>query len=498
MDQKVVFNTELKMTLWDIYQAVKVGVDDTAPLFGTRAGVLQRINQEEDWKKNNHARAKGYLYSVIVGSGVLDSIIILPVELAYKSMLKKAHENVDETKKEILDRCLKTFKEDLDDGIGFYIIDGQNRSLNAIEKFFSNDIPLGLKVLTGKNSNGETVSFHGRLYKELDEEQQEFLRNIELPVIVAEEGQIDDFMDALISKNEGLPWLEWMKTCTKKSWMPYRNTLWKITSNKLVKTTLDKVSGASYSYDKNGHDLFVSEMLIWMKTKKQPMKESMHADFFDGRVEISQTKCDKLAKYIKEFGKAYIKISSFSNVELRNYIMLRYALDYPLEFESIDVPRWDILEVVEFGNQYRVINKLLSNAPGSKKYHTSPGSGKKTLVKIPGYYPFACSLPEPERLEERVRFLLEAFQKEENLANLLKENVVRDTAEVENHTLEEVYANNPVEISSGRKLRATEVTSKTLDIGHLKSKKGGGDNSLANKAIQDLHHNRSLQDTDMV
>ena len=75
-----------------------------------------------------------------------------------------------------------------------------------------------------------------------------------------------------------------MKMCTKKSWMPYRDMLWKITTNKVVRQTLNKIQGSVYTFDKNGHDLFVSEMLIWMNTKKQPNKESMHEDFFEGRL----------------------------------------------------------------------------------------------------------------------------------------------------------------------------------------------------------------------
>ena len=494
INQSVMFNTDQRMTAWDIYLAVMCGVDDISPLFGTRSGVLQRINQEEEWSKNNWARAKEYLFSMLVGSAVLDSITLVPVELAYKSLLKKAHENVEEAKQSILDQSLELFKKDLESGIAYYIIDGQNRSINAIAKFFNNEFPLGLKTLSGRNSDGENVTFHGKKYDDLDDEQQEFVRNIELPLIIAESGQIDDFMDALIAKNEGLPWLAWMKMCTKKSWMPYRDMLWKITTNKVVRQTLNKIQGSVYTFDKNGHDLFVSEMLIWMNTKKQPNKESMHEDFFEGRKEISQTKCDKLKAYIVDFGKGYQKIKTFTNVELRNYIMLRYALDYPLEFDKIDVPRWEIKQKVEFTNQYRVVNKALLNEKGAKKHHTSP-NGKKTLVKVPGYYPFACSLPEPERLDERIRFLLKAFSG--RLTELQKQNVILVTAEEEEITLEEIYANNPIEVSSGRTLRATEVTHETLDIGHLRARNNGGNNSIENKVMQDLSHNRIMQDTDI-
>ena len=76
--ESVEFETHT-MTVSKLKNAVTKGDNGFTPLFSTAAGVLQRINQEEEWKKDNFKRSKEFMNCVITGAGALDNIIVVPI-----------------------------------------------------------------------------------------------------------------------------------------------------------------------------------------------------------------------------------------------------------------------------------------------------------------------------------------------------------------------------------------------------------------------------------
>jgi len=498
----VAFETN-EISLFELYLECQYGKENTKPTFSTLAGLLQRPSQETEWQKNGYYRSKEYLYTVLTGAAKLDQFIVVPAYLVLNSLKEKAKFDAGQTDPEVWKQVIAAIQDDFDNGVTFYIIDGQNRIYNAIIPFFENNIPLGSAPIVGTNSSGEEVFFQGKFFKELDEEMQEYVKNIPITLVIATEGGVNDFTDALIAKNEGLPWEKWMKTLTKNWMMPYRSQLQEISENPQVRETLNRIAGDPYSYEKNGHELLVSELLIWMDAGFQPSRGvDEHQAYFDGRKIVSKQNIKSLIKYIQEFGKGYENIKKkggLSNVEFRNYIMLRYALDNPKQFIGENVPNWKINLPVEFVNQYRIINKALSQAHSG--FIFSNKGNKDVKTKRPLHYPWACSKYTPvdgiDLLKLRLKLLFDEFKKKQK--RLIDTHVVSTKISSDPMpSLEAVYHNNSNTVGDFKKrVRAVEVTSKKYDRGHIVSKHNGGSNEIDNLVAQEKRHNRSTQEKDL-
>lgn len=481
--------------LKDLYYEVSKGKDTTGAKFSTISGVLQRLSQVEAWKKNDYQRAKEYLYSVLTGASILDQFILVPSSLVLESLKRKAEFDAGDTPEEVWKETINQIKKDIDNGTMFYIIDGQNRCMNAIVPFFESDIALGSAPITGTASDGSEIFFQGKKYEEFTDEMKEYVDNIEMSLIVANKGQIDDFTSALIAKNEGLPWEEWMKKMTVKWWTPYRRQIHSVSNHPQVRETLNKISGQAYMYEKNGHDLIVSELLIWMNSKFQPNKVDEHLSYFDGRQKISDSKIKKLINYITEFGKGYKKFKSVTNVEFRNYIMTRYALDHPSEFSNILIPNWTIKMNVDFTNEFRITNGALKDDVNNWDY-VKVGGRKEKRSRV-GQYVWACGKSENNRIEARLRLIFDYMQNVRG-DHLFKKNIVVSKGSSSLPSLEAVYANNPDTYGDFLSdIRATEVTPEKYDRGHIVSKHNGGSNDIDNLVVQEKGHNRSTQEENL-
>lgn len=490
--ESVEFETHT-MTVLKLKNAVTKGNDDFNALFSTVAGVLQRINQKDEWIKDNFKRSKEFMNCVITGAGALDNIIIVPIHLVVNSLKIKAKIHTD-IPKEVWDETIRTVEYDQENGTKYYIIDGQNRLVNSIKGFYEDEYPLGDKLCTAVDGD-EEYYLNSKKYSELPKKYQKFIDNIKLSVVVAQKGDIDSFVDSLIAKNEGVSWETWMKVVTKQWFTLYRKDIKDITDNPQVKEALNKISGKEYSYDKNGHDLIISELLIWMHTQQQVNKPSQHLPYFEGIEKIKSSCFYKLKKYILEFNKGYRKTKTVQNVEFRNYIMLRYAIDNRHEFKHIATPSIKVKMVVDFVREYSIYNKVLQKDPKGKKTTILP-NGKKSIMKVPNYYPWACSEFGKSFLDQRIKLLSKMFIKNKNSLEQL--GIIESLEDnISMPLIEEIYQNNPVEVSVGEKLRPSEVSSEFFDRGHLVAKNNGGKNNIENLAIHEKSHNRSIQDTDL-
>ena len=477
----------------DLYKSVSKGDNGFNPVFSTFAGLLQRINQSQEWSKNSHKRSKEFMYCLLTGAGALDNIIIVPIGLVLKSLKLKMERQTD-ISKDIWDATISVIEKDQESGTRFYIIDGQNRIVNAIRGYYDNEYALGNKLLAAIDDNNEEVIFNGKKYAELSKDCQEYIDNIELTVLVATKGDIDSFVDSLIAKNEGLPWTDWMKTMTKNWFSLYRNKLKDIANNPQVKEVLSKMSGQEYAHDKNGHDKFVSELLIWMEKKHQVSQDRHHISYLEGIDSVKQSHYKLLQQYITEYNKGYRSSKSFSNIILRNYVMLRYAMDHRDDFTNLKIPSIRVNKVVDFVSQYRIYNK---NLKADKKNYLDPVDGVKSNVKRPMYYIWACSEKGQDFLECRLNLLFKEFKK--NQLQLERDQIIKtvvDTSPMP--SMEEVYHNDPNELSVGRKLRPSEIYSGNFDRGHKIAKNNDGSNDLSNLAPHEKGHNRSIKDTNII
>tara|TARA_B100001057_G_scaffold131210_1_gene130304 strand:- start:1554 stop:3041 length:1488 start_codon:yes stop_codon:yes gene_type:complete len=491
LSQGVDFKTQ-SVSVSELKKHITKGDTGLNAVLSTFAGLLQRINQEVEWFKNDYKRCKEFMYCLLTGAGALDNIIIVPIELVIESLKIKMSRDTD-IPKEIWDATISVIEKDKENGTLHYIIDGQNRLMNAIKGYYEDLFPLGPRKLSYIDNNEEVI-LSGKKYSELNKESQEYIDNIKLSVLVATTGDIDSFVDSLIAKNEGLPWTEWMKIMTKNWFSIYRNKLKDIGGNPQVKEALNKISGKEYSYDTNGHDKIISELLIWMKTKHQPAKDSQHLSYLSGMEKVKSSHYNLLQKYILEFNKVYriSKIKSYTNTEFRNYVMLRYAMDHRDEFPNVHIPSITVNAVVDFVSQYKIFNKVLRDDPDN---YLPPVNGVKSNVKRPQYFKWACSEYKPQFIDCRLNLLFKEFTKKQSeLERMGVIKTVVDTLSMP--SIEEIYHNNPTSML-GEEVRPSEVSSDTFDRGHIVAKNNGGSNEISNLKLHEKGHNRSIKDTNL-
>ncbi len=477
----------IDMELKALYDCSVLGVDSKGALISVKAGILQRQLQKIEWEKDNYKKVKEYLASVVKGLAAVDHFIIVPLGLVIQSIKVKI-KNADPEIKPYIAKSLQEIESDFENGVRFYLIDGQNRIKNAIIPFFENEVSFGSSTLDVQ-IDGVDDSWSNLYYKDLDDDSKTFIDNIMVPVREGVSGDIDSFVDALIAKNEGCAWTQWQKTMAKKWWTQYREALARVAEDPLVESLFAKIKGNTYSSSKNGYELFVSEMFIWMD-KKCHVGTGIegHMPYFNGEIEISATNQRRLTSFLRNFANAYDKVKSqITHTEIRNYVMFRYFIDKPSEFSDLSSLSWDVRHEVSFASEFRVINAMLIKDPKARINITSP-TGKIQSVVKPGMYPWANSNTDANFLLKRIDLLAKAFLKKKDA--LLSDNIISIRQDV-TPSIEEIYNNNPYD-AEGRKLKAVEVTPEKFDRGHKISKANGGSNSLDNYVLQDKHDNRSL------
>ena len=129
------------------------GVKGTYPIIDSASGFLQRLAQKLEWRKKDGKRAKAYIRSLVKGSALLDSFVLVPADLILKSAEIEFEASVEE-EKEAWKVVLKYIKTRIENGVEFFIIDGQNRLKESLIPFFANKLPFGSLPLSFKDNKG--------------------------------------------------------------------------------------------------------------------------------------------------------------------------------------------------------------------------------------------------------------------------------------------------------------------------------------------------------
>jgi len=514
-------------TLGRIYKSGSKGVNSKASTIDRATGFLQRLAQKTIWQQDDFAKCKEYLVSMIKGSNLLDSFVTVPAEL----LLATVKDRVTSTTGEINEAWVqvgKFLEERIESGVQHFIIDGQNRLFESIIPFFNNEISLSAEqsivfIMSDKNGNVEEFDAKGRFYKDLPVEIQNWIMEIQIPVVIGTRGDLERFCETLIWKNEGIAWDDWQKMVTKNWFTKYLSQIRKLsdkdTANPIITKLLSKVAGKAYEYDRNGWDRFISELLMWMVRGTEVTKLDEVKLFFDGNYTVSQRHLNNLERYLKEFGEAYNSVwkngstaadgrsgsKGITNTELRNYVYMRYALDNPKSdaFKGLSVPNWKVNKGVSFASTYKLYNGLLMKDPTkfgelpNRTLSNNKVGGKFLTAKTPGAYVTLCGQYDKTHIQGRLEILFSVLggRKPETkhiFDTLIKENIVTEMAKDITPSMAEIYENNPF-TADGEKINVVDHDNTNLfDIGHVNPKSKGGSNE--DVVLQKKSPNRKLQD----
>lgn len=490
IEDAIVFELQ-QPTIKELYEAAS---QDDNPTIGVRRGMLQRKLQIIEWRKNERARAKNYIHSLIKGTADSDSLMFVPIELVLNSLYHKLNMAVDKSSKESIQKTIDEVKQDIDDGIQIYLLDGQNRTFEAILPFRNNEFELSKKPLIAI-VNGKKEVLSGKKYKNLSKDVQEFFDNIKVYAHTAQQGDIDTFIDALIAKNSNVGWIEWQRLCSQNTFTEFRKQIEQVFNNDEDNLIADKVlshiDNAEYQMEKDGYEKLISELLIWMVTGTQPKLKStnMQSLFFKGEdgMIVPNSLVNKLRKYLREFAQANVKSKSITHILVRNYVMFRFALDSRKSdrFKNILLPYWNIEKNTAFVSEYVLACARLHKDPQAHVvvYFKNPDGTDDTTRKpakrdkVPGYFPYATSDYKPELLTDRIRLISEELLKSEE--DLVKENIITVLDETKSPSVEDIANSNGRVDYKNRKLFAKAIVSNTknpLQGGHKKPKIKGGSN----------------------
>lgn len=478
------------------------GGDKLFATMSTKPGMLQRPLQEEEWKKLDFERCQGYMYTLFIGAGRVDNIILVPVKLVIQSLKKKQLIGKLDIPEKTFQIIIDNVENDYKNGTKFYIIDGQNRIVNAICGFYEDEYPLiknkdGKELIAVDDKTGEETYLNGKRYSQLPKNCQDHLDRIKLNVLTAQEGEIDIFVATLIAKNQGVSWTEWMMLWTNSWFSLYRNKVEEITSNPVVNEALNQVLGKEYLYDKYGHDLITSELLVWMEKKQQLTKYDYHKPYLAGNLVIKSSHFKNLKTYLIEIRNGYInKEGKFAkkihNVELRNYVKFRYAIDHPTEFNNIfakfSLPKFKVNMKADFVARFRQYDKTLKADPNN--YIINPQFKKK--VKAPGFYIYANSEQDRDSIELRLELLFKHLAKD--LDFLKKKGIIKIIDTTPMPLIEVVAMDDLTEISTKRELRPSEALSGDFHRGHKIAVNNEGTNDISNVRLHEKIHNKTIKD----
>ena len=499
------FDIEL-MKLWDLYTLGSPGVVGESAEINSAQGFLQRLAQKMQWTKRDRARAKTYMRSLITGANVLDSFVIVPIKLIVNSVERNILDSDGEEK--IAWEGVKAYVDKVKaEGAKFFIIDGQNRLFESIVPFFNSEFALGEESLVFKDEKGNRSSISSLTYNQICEQFStsgidDYIKNIEVPVVSATSGDIEQLSNVLIWKNEGVSWDDWQKGITKNWYTKFRRQLSSVTcvdtGDEHSRNVFNRVTASKYSYDTNGHDLFTAELLIWMDSKRQMKDIETVKEYFQGVHVIKDSQVRKLKTYLKEMDQAYDN-TTLTNTEIRNYVMLRYAIDTRSEFKTVNVPCWKVHKGVNFAGVFKVVNKNLMKTPRASfeekdnyaVYSTDYG---EKPVKVPGSYMHNNANTDQKDLEGRLCILFRVLTDEKGMLGTLKDDLWKDNTITNYDTsampsIEEVYIANPKD-NKGNKIPISKLKSKNYDRGHIKTspRNRGGLNSSVQ--LENVRENR--------
>ena len=505
-----------KMTLKELYDLGSKGKNQISSQISTLSGVFQRLSQVHEWTKNDNAKAKEYIVSLFYGTGLIETFILVPLELLVEKVIHRAsdkrylnkektdlnlHYVEDESIRNVWKHALKLIQTDIEKGVVFYLMDGQNRLNNAIIPFRDNNWKLMTKdgselviyddkTEVNHNINRMKFSSEEESVECLPKEIQDYFDEMEVPVAVATKGEIEKLAEILIWKNEGLPWVEWQKIYTHQWYSLFRAQVEKLAEKKIV-DFLSKLDTKVYHKELNGVEKVISECLCYLNRGyfPNPTDNTVLIDFFDGKYEVLDSEINFLKKELGNLAEAYKEVKKININVIRNYLMFMWSLKKG--HKKLSMPNWNIEKDVHFASEFKILNSLLLSKKSEKngkywslnwqKVETTVDNTKKTLIEHKtGGYVWANKILGKEHDLARIQHLRDCFLEMEEA--LISKNIIIKLSSDELSSIEEYYIENNRKDIEGNSIEPFDLSK--YHRGHKKPRADGGANGLGTGNVQ--------------
>ena len=478
-------------SLWEQYELIRDGVIITISPF------LQRYLQKEAWMKMKCKKAKEYLHSAFSATSLFEPFILVSIDLLIENLSSDIKQWEKDGKEEMVDQAKKVLKElrqHKDRGAKWAKIDGQSRNKLALKPFFESEVAMDKSMIFKSKSDLDwEYDTKNKLFKDMPEDVKSVLKKIKAFCVQITGGNIDNVVDALIAKQENVPFTTWQKTFHGKVISVFANRIQKSTTEPIIAGYKKAIiQNDKYKAEDAGLEYFFATLSTFIKYKDWPSDAKLK-NIISGIEDVPTTRqVGIVKKYVQMFLDYFgtipkNEVNKYKSKVLQNFVIFNWYLDNSQNKESFfsqyNLPKIEIQSENLWVKQFIEMHKILTDTNNSEQYELI--DGKNTARQLS--YPAGNANDKTNLIEWRVSELSKLFK--ELLPEIKRKNIIK----TENINMPSMTT---VEVSSGFKTMTGEDVDprKKYHRGHEISKYNKGGNEVENlkpqEPVENLQYNK--------
>ena len=343
-------------------------------------------------------KRNSYLTTLFNGASLKDTFQIAKISTIVDQLEIDIEDEKDQIEKEFLEENLEYFKNLLDKGKQFLVLDGQHRIQEIVDYFDGKTELNPLKNIQLRIDNQPgLISITGK-FTDLPEVIQEYLFETKIICVIYNTGDLSELVNIFITSNSMVA----MSVHEKRILNYNKNNQFLIDTclhDTNIKSMFQIISGMTGEYDltKKGDTLFAAEMMCWINNNN--FENQIHIlDQVCGPVKSNRKSKDKSKVYIsdaeRQLTKQILKImadgcASYPEKDLKKFSKSSlYNLFYTLAFLMQKNNTW--LKDVEYSiNDPEQFVKMFFDAendrlksPGTYMYYSLPNNPNRNKKQL--------------------------------------------------------------------------------------------------------------------
>lgn len=261
-------NVPSSMVAYDM--TIGTWVEDIQPYLYADEDLIQRIFRPWD-----NDRINSYLRRLITGNCASSVFLIADIESIYSILSEELAETIDKEAKAALVENTKYFKNLLEDGKKYLLIDGKHRD-DVIERVFRpSDVNTVIKFpAVGFNSlfvddRDNIISIAGKTFSELNSDLKDYINSQKINVVMIRTGNIESLQEAFVTTNLGIQLFPMeLRICAMTDTARFIRNITSSTKNYEISRFFDRFGGfegaKEKSKEKKGDLLLVTMVASYM------------------------------------------------------------------------------------------------------------------------------------------------------------------------------------------------------------------------------------------